>query len=152
LRDLPDRDYARFLIEMQHVTIGYIKDELVTLRFEKLHRLLNRFAGFVVKFTGALLFAAIAAAIHHIISTQIEHALDSWQRQYAALVAFVLIYRMTEGYFEGIFEKGFSAIRAWALNSEAQRLFVDPIMLQEMQAAMADLRASIADEPHEGQS
>jgi hypothetical protein len=151
LHGLPERDSRRLVRDLERMTFGSVKDAIVTSQLANLRKFLNAFKDILVKLAGAFLFAAPAAIAHHLVAAQIDRAFDGWLWQYAALVAFILAYRMIEKPLEGALEKRVAAIRRWGLRTEARGAYVDAIMVQQMAAEMSSLRARLTSELHKDQ-
>ena len=147
LQGLPERDFIRLDLEMEQMTIGNVKDGLRMLFIQRLLKFLNAFTRILMKLFIALIFAAVAALVHHLIAARIESAFDGWWRQYFALAAFIFIYGMTEKRIERVFDRLIVAIRRWGLYVEAERAYVDEITLRQMETALAGVRTAITTPP-----
>jgi hypothetical protein len=133
-----DEDYVRLLRDVQRTTFDYIKDTIIESYLVGLHRSLNASINTMVKLATALLFAAAAAFVHHIVGAQIDRALGTWLRQYVALVIFILVYRAVEKPLESVLERLGAAIRQWGLRAEAQRAYVKGVIIEDEIASLRE--------------
>jgi hypothetical protein len=135
---LDDREYVRLVRDVQRTTFDYVKSTIVESYLVSLHRSLNASIDVMVKLATALLFAAAAAFVHHMVAAQIDRLLADWKWQYVALVIFILVYRAVEKPLESVLDRGGAAIRQWGLRAEAQRAYVKGIIIEDEIASLRE--------------
>jgi hypothetical protein len=136
--ELNDQDYARLVRDVQRTTFGYVKSTIVESYLASLHRSVNASIDFMVKLATALVFAAAAALVHHMVAAQIDRLLADWLWQYVALVIFILVYKAVEKPLESILDRVGAAIRQWGLRAEAQRAYVKGIIIEDEIASLRE--------------
>jgi len=128
---LDDEEHLRLVRDVQRTTFHYVTSTLAELYLSELRRFLNAFIDVMVKLATALLFAAAAAFVHHMVAGQIDRALATWLWQYVALVVFILAYGAVENPLESVLDRGGAAIRKWGVRAEARRAYVKAIIIEE---------------------
>ena len=151
LKGLPERDRLELIMKLRRMTFGYVTDPYIRSLLAGLRRFLNASIDILVKLAAAFLIAALAGVAHHIVAAHIDRAFDTWLRQYIALVVFILAYRVIEKPLERALEKEVAVIRRWGLRREVKGAYFDGITVQQQEAELAGLRASLTSELRKNQ-
>ena len=146
VRDVPERERLRLIMDLRKMTFRYVFNPWLRLYIPGLRKFLSDFKDILVKVVAALLFAALAGTAHQFFAARIDPAFHGWLRQYFALVAFILAYKVLERPLEGAIERLVRAIRRWDLLAEARGIWLDGKRVEFWKAEVSRLRTSLVRE------